>query len=103
MAMSPSQFERSRGFLQAPLEALARAVDRRRRRRRDILVLAAMSDPELRDIGISRCDVPAVVEGTYRRGSRGISPRAGAGTGVAVPAGRRRSRPKEEIDVSGIR
>jgi uncharacterized protein YjiS (DUF1127 family) len=96
----------NRGLLRAPLEvmeALARRIKRQRRIYRDSLQLAAMSDPELQDIGISRSDVFSVIQGSYRRASRGICSKADVGTEVAVPARRRKLRPMEKISVPNAR
>ena len=38
-----------------------------RRRRRDAAVLLSFSDRELWDLGLSRSDIPRIVDGTYRR------------------------------------
>jgi len=40
---------------------------RRRERAELVRVLHMMSDRDLRDLGISRADFPAIVEGVYRR------------------------------------
>jgi uncharacterized protein YjiS (DUF1127 family) len=47
------------------LKALAKGVAEARRMVRAHNELAAMSDPELRDIGINRSDISAVVSGRY--------------------------------------
>jgi uncharacterized protein YjiS (DUF1127 family) len=40
----------------------------RRRRSREIQMLAAFSDRELWDLGLGRSDLQAILNGTYRRG-----------------------------------
>jgi uncharacterized protein YjiS (DUF1127 family) len=40
---------------------------RRRERAELVRTLRLMGDRDLRDLGISRADVPAIVEGVYRR------------------------------------
>jgi uncharacterized protein YjiS (DUF1127 family) len=39
----------------------------RRRSRREAAALLAFSDRELRDLGLSRSDIPGIIDGTYRR------------------------------------
>ena len=39
----------------------------RRRTGRDAAVLLGFSDRELRDLGLSRCDLPGIIDGTWRR------------------------------------
>lgn len=51
------------GFLRAIATAFAEA----RRQRAVYEELSRLSDRELRDIGLNRADIPAVVAGTYRR------------------------------------
>lgn len=81
----------SGGFLNAMLQALrafAGGIARGHRLYRDYLHLSAMSDPELQDIGIGRCDIFAVVAGTYCRAERPlVRPRKPAGIEVVAPAG----------------
>jgi len=55
--------------LQAMSDWLARAMARRRARHQ-ALQLKAMSDYELRDLGIGRSEVPALLHGTGRRKAR---------------------------------
>jgi uncharacterized protein YjiS (DUF1127 family) len=43
------------------------AFSERRRRAREMAELAAYSDRELWDLGLSRCDLMAVERGTFRR------------------------------------
>jgi uncharacterized protein YjiS (DUF1127 family) len=62
----PAIFRRVRSAISRKLKALAEA----RRMARAYDELAAMSDPELHDIGISRADIPVVVSGTYHRSQR---------------------------------
>ncbi len=59
--------------------AFVQGIAEARRLRRAYDELAGMSDPELRDIGISRADIPAVVTGTYRRTQPRISDFASIG------------------------
>lgn len=56
------------GFLKAmnhSLKAFAQGIAHARQMHRDYLTLAAMSGPELQDIGISRSDISAVVAGKW--------------------------------------
>nr|WP_294513624.1 hypothetical protein [uncultured Rhodopila sp.] len=55
-----------RTWLQAALDRFARARAERRRRALDFQALSESTDRQLRDMGISRADVPSVVNGTYR-------------------------------------
>ena len=54
------------------LRAIARRIDAwfeaRKRAAEDLELLAGMSDRDLRDIGIERASVNAVVDGTWMRG-----------------------------------
>jgi hypothetical protein len=47
------------------LKAVAEGITHARKIHHDYLPLTAMSDPELRDIEISRCDISAVVAGIW--------------------------------------
>lgn len=38
-----------------------------RRRRREVVELHRMSDRDLSDIGLTRCDLPAIAAGTFHR------------------------------------
>ena len=56
------------GFLKAmnhALKAFAQGIAHARQMHCDYLTLAAMSGPELQDIGISRSDISAVVSGKW--------------------------------------
>jgi uncharacterized protein YjiS (DUF1127 family) len=48
-------------------EAWAKQREQRRERRRIFLELSSCSDRDLQDLRIDRADIPAIVEGTYRR------------------------------------
>nr|WP_294526838.1 DUF1127 domain-containing protein [uncultured Rhodopila sp.] len=52
--------------LHAALDRFVRARAERRRRARDFQALSESTDRQLWDMGISRADVPSVVNGTYR-------------------------------------
>jgi uncharacterized protein YjiS (DUF1127 family) len=54
-------------------KAFYKAIADTRRMARAYRELSTMSDLELRDIGISRADIPVVVSGTYRRTRRPVS------------------------------
>jgi uncharacterized protein YjiS (DUF1127 family) len=49
------------------VEALDGWLLKRRERAEVIRTLGMMGDRDLRDLGISRADFPAIVEGVYRR------------------------------------
>lgn len=53
--------------LRARLDRLGAAWADRRKRARAIRDLYLFSDRELWDVGLSRSDLPAIAEGTYRR------------------------------------
>lgn len=57
------------------LESFGRAVGRRRKAGRDYFDLTKMTDPELRDIGIGRFDIAAVLAEEYWRTAPKMSPR----------------------------
>ena len=42
-------------------------LERRRERAELVRTLRMMGDRDLRDLGISRADFPAIIEGVYRR------------------------------------
>ncbi len=63
----PAIFDRTWSAISRAKKAFDEGVAKTRRMARAYEELAAMSDPELHDIGISRADIPAVVSGTYRR------------------------------------
>lgn len=52
---------------QIGLERLGASWWRRRQRAREVQALATFSDRELWDLGLSRADLPAISDGTYRR------------------------------------
>lgn len=61
------------GFLGTAVEALrafAEKITHGHQLHCDYLQLSAMSEPELQDIGISRSDISAVLEGKYLRAER---------------------------------
>jgi len=49
------------------LKSFTERIAQARRRQQAYEQLAALSDPELEDLGIRRTDIPAVVSGRYRR------------------------------------
>jgi uncharacterized protein YjiS (DUF1127 family) len=53
--------------LQRQLGRIAASRAARRRQLREVLVLYAFSDRALRDLGLSRSDLPRIRNGTYRR------------------------------------
>ena len=61
----PAIFDRTWSAIRRTGKAFGEGVAEARRTARAYDELAAMSDPELHDIGISRADIPAVVSGTY--------------------------------------
>ena len=61
----PAIFDRAWSAISRTGKAFGERVAEARRMARAYDELAAMSDPELHDIGISRADIPAVVSGTY--------------------------------------
>jgi len=61
----PGIFYRAWSAIKRTGKAFGERVAEARRMARAYDELAAMSDPELHDIGISRADIPAVVSGTY--------------------------------------
>jgi uncharacterized protein YjiS (DUF1127 family) len=63
----PAILRRGWSVIDRTLKAFAEGVAESRRISRLYDELAAMSDPELHDIGINRADIPAVIAGTYRR------------------------------------
>ncbi len=62
----PAIFDHVWSAIRRTGKAFSDRIAQARRRARAYDQLAAMSDPELHDIGISRADIPAVVWGTYR-------------------------------------
>ena len=50
------------------LGRLASRLAARHRAATEIRQLYQFDDRELRDVGLSRCDFPAIMRGTYRRG-----------------------------------
>jgi uncharacterized protein YjiS (DUF1127 family) len=52
--------------LRQTLRGVARWIARRRSRR-EAAALHAFSDRELWDLGLSRSDIPGIMDGTYRR------------------------------------
>ncbi len=69
----PATFRRGWRTVARALNAVVKGIAEARRIARAYDELAAMSDPELCDIGINRSDIPAVVSGTYRRALPPIS------------------------------
>ena len=61
----PAIFDHTWSAIRRTGKAFGEGVAEARRTARAYDELAAMSDPELHDIGISRADIPAVVSGTY--------------------------------------
>ncbi len=53
--------------LQAGLSRITSAWGTLRQKRRDEALLRTLSDRELWDLGLSRGDIPRVVDGTHRR------------------------------------
>ena len=62
----PTILRRGWSVIDRTLNAFAEGLAEARRISRLYDELAAMSDPELHDIGINRADIPAVIAGTYR-------------------------------------
>jgi uncharacterized protein YjiS (DUF1127 family) len=52
----------------AALRRVTAAWAARRQRAQDAAALPALSDPALRDVGLCRSDIPAVLRGRFRRG-----------------------------------
>jgi uncharacterized protein YjiS (DUF1127 family) len=63
----PALFRHGWSPIDRTLKVLAEGVAELRRVARLYDELAAMTDPELHDIGINRADIPAVISGAYRR------------------------------------
>ena len=73
------------------LHAFVEDVVEMRRTARACRELTAMSDPELRDIGIGRSDIPAVMSGLYRRTLRPTSDRSSCSRRQRSPSPERSS------------
>ena len=54
-------------WLHARIDRLGIAWAARRKRARELRELYRFSDRELWDVGLSRSDLPAIADGTYRR------------------------------------
>lgn len=61
-------------FIRTRIGQITAFIGARRRRAQQIRDLHGMTDRELRDIGLSRFDVPAIEDGTYRRDQRRPTP-----------------------------
>jgi uncharacterized protein YjiS (DUF1127 family) len=53
--------------IQASLYRISVLWAKRRQRTREAEVLFTFSDRELWDVGLSRSDIPGIIQGTYRR------------------------------------
>jgi uncharacterized protein (DUF2249 family)/uncharacterized protein YjiS (DUF1127 family) len=80
------------------LNALGKGIFKARRMHRAYRELAAMSDHDLEDIGVSRSDLPRIFAGTYHR------ERSATQNNVSPIAGKERSRlPGSKIEVATAR
>ena len=80
-----SLMNRARHAICRSVKALAEGIAESRRMARRYRELAALSERELAEVGMSRSDIPAVVSGTYRRGQH--------------VAGLQRKRPAKEVAI----
>ncbi len=92
----PAIFRRVSGTIKRTLQALAESIAAARRMARAYDELAAMSDPELGDMGIRRADIPAVVSGIYHRDARVIPLPASSGRRERSPSSNRRDQPCDQ-------
>jgi uncharacterized protein YjiS (DUF1127 family) len=67
MAIAIAPARPDRRSWQAGLSLLLASWQARRQRARDVAALAAFTDYELRDLSLSRVDVHAIADGTFRR------------------------------------
>jgi len=91
----------ARGLARAVRDRLAElwsAYQAYRERRRTYAELTALDDAALRDIGISRSDIPAIARGTWRpaRGEASARP-AGAAQADGAPERRPQNRPTSHV------
>ncbi len=86
----PAIFRRIWRAIRRTLHVLNESLAEALRMARAYDELTAMSDPELRDMGIGRADIPAVVSGTYHTDARIIPHPASSGRRERSPSSDRR-------------
>ncbi len=93
---NPAILRRAGSAIRRTLRTLIETVAEARRVARACEELAAMSDPELGDMGIARADIPAVASGTYHGGARVIPHPAARGRRGRSPSSDRRDQARDQ-------
>lgn len=89
-------FSHARSTIRRTLKAYAEGIAEARRLARLYDELAAMTDTELHDIGISRADIPALISSTYRGRPLAVPASAVTGRRQRSPSSDRRDQPCDQ-------